>query len=131
MTRPFQVLGSRMPRVAAFDKVTGRALFADDRERARMLSCAPQQNPLAHPRTPAPEPDQSGQGQQKGGSEDDASADAAGLSPRLRGRILPQPIANRVYSFDSSSPCVGRSTSSMIDMGAASPTRVRTFMMRV
>ncbi|MBI4881148.1 MAG: molybdopterin-dependent oxidoreductase [Planctomycetes bacterium] len=50
MSREFQVLGGRAPRVDARDKVTGRALYAADLKRPGMLFGALVHSPLAHAR---------------------------------------------------------------------------------
>ena len=46
----YRVLNSRVPRVDAFDKVTGRAQYTDDLTRPGMLYCAILHSPLAHAR---------------------------------------------------------------------------------
>ena len=50
MKKDFKLLGSRAPRVDANDKVTGRAIYADDMKRPGMLHGALVQSPLAHAR---------------------------------------------------------------------------------
>jgi 4-hydroxybenzoyl-CoA reductase subunit alpha len=50
MKKDFNVLGSRAPRLDAYDKVTGRAVYADDMKRPGMLHGALVQSPHAHAR---------------------------------------------------------------------------------
>jgi 4-hydroxybenzoyl-CoA reductase alpha subunit len=50
MKKDFRLLGSRAPRVDAHDKVTGRAIYADDMKRSGMLYGSLVQSPLAHAR---------------------------------------------------------------------------------
>jgi len=50
MKNDFKLLGSRAPRLDAHDKVTGRAIYADDMKRPGMLHGALVQSPLAHAR---------------------------------------------------------------------------------
>ncbi|MBL7191407.1 hypothetical protein ISS30_06900, partial [bacterium] len=50
MFKPFKILNTRAPRVDAFDKVTGKAVYTDDMTMPGMLYGAILHSPLPHAR---------------------------------------------------------------------------------